>query len=188
MQKQGTLSRRQLLARIATITGAAISAPLVSAVLADAKATDALSVLSPKELELVTAIVDVIIPETDTPSASAAEVQHFIHMMLSDWYSVNEREHILSGLRTVEEQAHAQTGKSFAQASPAEQLIILQAFDQAAYSGTEKNHFFRKIKEMTTVGYYTSETGATEELLYEPVPGPYKGCVPFSEIGRTWAL
>lgn len=48
--------------------------------------------------------------------------------------------------------------------------------------------FMRKMKELTLVGYYTSEIGATQELRHEPVPGRYDGCVPFSEIGRAWAV
>jgi gluconate 2-dehydrogenase gamma chain len=48
--------------------------------------------------------------------------------------------------------------------------------------------FFRTMKELTIVGYYTSEVGATVELRHEAVPGRHQGCVPFSEIGRAWAV
>jgi hypothetical protein len=37
------------------------------------------------------------------------------------------------------------------------------------------------------LGFFTSEPGATQVLQYEAVPGAYKGCVPLSEVGRTWA-
>ncbi|NBC00206.1 MAG: gluconate 2-dehydrogenase subunit 3 family protein [Bacteroidetes bacterium] len=48
--------------------------------------------------------------------------------------------------------------------------------------------FFYKLKELTMVGYYTSEPGATEELQYVHVPGRYDGCEPLEAIGRTWAV
>lgn len=48
--------------------------------------------------------------------------------------------------------------------------------------------FFRTMKELTVVGYYTSEVGATRELRHEPIPGRYEGCIPFSDVGRTWAV
>lgn len=48
--------------------------------------------------------------------------------------------------------------------------------------------FMRRMKELTLVGYYTSEVGATQELRHEPVPGRFDGCVPFAQIGRTWAV
>lgn len=47
--------------------------------------------------------------------------------------------------------------------------------------------FFAHVKELTIVGYYTSEVGAAKELQYKHVPGRYDGCAPLDEIGRTWA-
>jgi hypothetical protein len=37
--------------------------------------------------------------------------------------------------------------------------------------------FFRTMKELTLLGYYTSEAGATRELGYVAVPGRYDPCV-----------
>jgi hypothetical protein len=48
--------------------------------------------------------------------------------------------------------------------------------------------FWRMLKELTLVGYYTSKPGATEELRHEPVPGHYEACVPLAQIGRAWAV
>ncbi|MFL5606145.1 MAG: gluconate 2-dehydrogenase subunit 3 family protein [Gemmatimonadaceae bacterium] len=47
--------------------------------------------------------------------------------------------------------------------------------------------FFHTMKELTLLGYYTSEIGATQELKYARVPGRFDGCVPFSSIGRAWS-
>jgi hypothetical protein len=38
------------------------------------------------------------------------------------------------------------------------------------------------------LGYFTSEVGATQVLRYDPVPGAYHGCIPFEEVGKTWAI
>ncbi len=48
--------------------------------------------------------------------------------------------------------------------------------------------FFRTMKELTLVGFYTSEAGATRELRHAPVPGRFEGCVPLDQIGRAWAV
>jgi gluconate 2-dehydrogenase gamma chain len=48
--------------------------------------------------------------------------------------------------------------------------------------------FFRTMKELTLVGYYTSEAGATQELRHAPVPGRYEACVPLAQVGKTWAV
>lgn len=52
----------------------------------------------------------------------------------------------------------------------------------------EERPFFRTMKELTLIGYYTSEVGATKELRHEPVPGRYEACIPFAQVGRTWAV
>ena len=46
--------------------------------------------------------------------------------------------------------------------------------------------FFRTLKELTLVGYYTSEIGATQELRVNPM-GAWRADIPYSEIGRAWA-
>lgn len=51
----------------------------------------------------------------------------------------------------------------------------------------ELRPFFRVMKELTIVGYYTSEVGATQELRLNLVPGRYDACVPYAELGRAWA-
>lgn len=48
--------------------------------------------------------------------------------------------------------------------------------------------FFRTMKELTVIGYYTSQPGATKELRYVQVPGRFEGCVPLAKIGRAWAV
>ncbi|MBX7124565.1 MAG: gluconate 2-dehydrogenase subunit 3 family protein, partial [Cyclobacteriaceae bacterium] len=47
--------------------------------------------------------------------------------------------------------------------------------------------FILRMKELTMLGFFTSEPGATQVLQYSAVPGAYRGCVPLSEIGKTWA-
>ncbi|NNE36240.1 MAG: gluconate 2-dehydrogenase subunit 3 family protein [Rhodothermales bacterium] len=46
--------------------------------------------------------------------------------------------------------------------------------------------FFRTVKELTVVGYYTSETGGAKELRLMPL-GDYRADVPYDEIGRAWS-
>jgi gluconate 2-dehydrogenase gamma chain len=55
--------------------------------------------------------------------------------------------------------------------------------------GTEdvgSKSFFRTLKDLVLVGYYTSEVGATHELRLNPM-GVLRSDVPYAEIGRAWA-
>jgi len=65
---------------------------------------------------------------------------------------------------------------------------VIEGTRQAPQMEVTLQPFFRKLKELTMVGYYTSEPGATEELQYVHVPGRYPGCEPLEDVGRTWAV
>ena len=51
---------------------------------------------------------------------------------------------------------------------------------------TDTNPFFVKMKELTVLGYFTSELAAQTELDYQPVPGSYDGDALFDDTGRQW--
>jgi hypothetical protein len=46
--------------------------------------------------------------------------------------------------------------------------------------------FFRRMKELTLLGYYTSQAGATKELAVNPM-GAYHGDLSYRRLGRGWA-
>jgi Gluconate 2-dehydrogenase subunit 3 len=48
-------------------------------------------------------------------------------------------------------------------------------------------HYFRMMKELTLLGYFTSEIGQTQALRYNIVPGRYDGCVPYKKGDKAWA-
>jgi hypothetical protein len=57
---------------------------------------------------------------------------------------------------------------------------------EAARREAERGWFFRRMKELTLLGYYTSEAGAMTELKVNPM-GVYRGDIPYRSIGHAWA-
>jgi gluconate 2-dehydrogenase gamma chain len=57
---------------------------------------------------------------------------------------------------------------------------------EAARREAERGWFFRRMKELTLLGYYTSEAGAMQELTVNPM-GVYRGDIPYRSIGHSWA-
>jgi hypothetical protein len=55
--------------------------------------------------------------------------------------------------------------------------------EQKKYTKNKKEdeaiHYFRMMKELTLLGYFTSEPGCTQAKRYMPLPGKYIGCVPY---------
>ena len=58
------------------------------------------------------------------------------------------------------------------------------------YQRTNREPFFKLLKEMTIVGYFTSEKIGEEVLNYDPIPGMDIPCLDMSEMpnGRSWSL
>ena len=58
-------------------------------------------------------------------------------------------------------------------------------------SESEIRNIYLKIKSSVAISYFKSEVGATQVLKYNGpsvILGQYQGCIPFSEIGKTWAI
>lgn len=49
------------------------------------------------------------------------------------------------------------------------------------------SHYFRMMKELTLLGYFTSEIGCTQALRYVESPGRYDPCVPYKAGEKAWA-
>jgi len=194
---QRTIDRREALRRAALLLGGALSASTVAGVLAGCEARrtpDGAWVpraLSSDQLDLVATIAEHILPETDTPGARAVGVHRFIDAMLADSFADEERRHFLAGLSDVDARAQRSWGCAFLRCATHEQRAVLDQLDREAFAAALDRGappFFRTMKELTLVGYYTSEAGATRELRHAPVPGHFEGCVPLDQIGRAWAV
>lgn len=48
-------------------------------------------------------------------------------------------------------------------------------------------HFYTMVKQLTLLGFFTSETGMTKTLRYVSIPGRYDGDVPYKKGERAWA-
>jgi hypothetical protein len=188
------IGRREALRRAATLLGGVLSAPAIAGVLAgcDSRSADGTwRALTSEQGELVATIAEHIIPETDTPGARAVGVHVFIDRMLAGHYGEEDRKRVLDGLEEFDERARRQCGSPFIRCSADEQRTLLMRVDEEAFApmaGRRDVPWFRTIKELTVLGYYTSEIGATRELRHVAVPERFEGCVPFTQVGRTWAV
>ncbi|MCF8246857.1 MAG: gluconate 2-dehydrogenase subunit 3 family protein [Saprospiraceae bacterium] len=189
------MNRRDAIKQASILLGGALSAGAISGVMSGCKADPKID-WSPKyftteEGSLVEAIVERIIPKTDTPGAKDAGVHTFIDQMMADFYQEKDKAAFKDGLSKVEAEAKSAHGKSFVSLTPEQQDEVLTKIDKEAYDPSRKKDdpplFFKNMKELTVLGFCTSEVGATEFLKYDPVPRAYHGCIPYSEVGAAWA-
>jgi len=147
--------------------------------------------LTSDQARVLDVVAELIIPKTDTPGAREAGVPQFIDRALTNYYEKDQADRLRAGLTRMDADAQAAHGAAFIALTPKQQVDLLTAYERegvAAKAQTpSQSHFFPALEDMVTVGYFTSEPGATVALQYDPVPGAYHGCVPLAEIGRAWA-
>jgi hypothetical protein len=199
------MNRRDLLLTAAQMMGGILIGSPTLRVLAgeapDAKASRA--IFSGAQSQTVAALAEMIIPQTDTPGAIAAGVPGFIEMMVADWYTDTERKIFLAGLEALDTHCLGEYRKEFLHCDPAQRVAALTDAEQQAaryvsplpggFFGSiskavdENAPFFTKLKELTVIGYYSSEVGAQQELAYNPMPMRYDGDYDYAKTGRQWS-
>lgn len=189
------MNRREVLQRAGLVLGYAVSAPVLAGIMNGCKPTPELTYkpvfFTEDQARMVSEIAEIIIPKTDTPGAKDVGVPGFIDQMLKECYKKEDQDRFMSGLKAFDDDAIASLGDSFMDLDTTRQQEhvkkIHDAAIDAAKKGEKEKPFILMTKELTVVGFFTSEQGATQVLHYDPVPGAYHGCIPLSEIGKTWA-
>lgn len=141
----------------------------------------------------VVAMMDLIIPETDTPGAKGARVNEFIDLILSEWATAEEKKNFLAGVAGIDKKSNELYGKDFVEANAVQQEALLRSIDDAigvrqrpARHGNTvpepdaqmKGPFWVVFKNITLHGYYTSQVAFEKELKLQIIPGSQHGCAP----------
>ena len=199
------MNRREVIQRATMILGYAITGPALTGILNGCKAapeqTFAPEFFTNDQASLVAALTEIIIPRTDTPGAIDAGVPMFIDRMLKEVYPKESQQTFLKNLAAFDEGARKEHGNSFLDCDDKEKIAYFKkVHDDAFQNGTgslssswwnagvnDSKPFVLELKELTLLGFFTSEPGATQVLQYKQVPGPFKGCVPLKDVGKAWA-
>ncbi len=199
MFKDQGMNRRDLLEQMALLLG-------VSALPAEAFAAPkrgAARYFAAPQYALLIAVVDTIIPATDTLGALAAQVPSRLDSMLGKWASAETRGLVTGAIMRIDTASLARTKKGFAALSAKERTDILRPYDVAALKKVPKpanapaSNFFSqipyvadpgylKLKEMVIQLYYFSAAANGKELLYEHVPGKFQPSIKLTPQSRPY--
>jgi hypothetical protein len=148
---------------------------------------------SQEDISFLDEVAETIIPATDTPGAKFAKVGSFMALFVNDCYKPEEQVVFTNGMSALNDACKKMHGKSFLECDSSQRIAILEALDkeQKDYMLQKKehepDHYFRMIKQLTLLGYFTSEPGCTKALRYVAVPGKYDGDVPYKKGDKAWA-
>lgn len=145
---------------------------------------------TPEDLAFLDEIGETIIPTTDTPGAKATKIGEFMQMMIKDCYDADQQKAFIDGLNALSKDFKAEKGADFMEAKPEDRLAFLNEMNEKfKASGEERQPIvINMLRDLTVLGYFTSEIGATQALRFVEVPGRFDPCIDYKKGDKAWAI
>ena len=142
------------------------------------------------DLAFLDEIGETIIPTTDTPGAKAAKIGEFMKMMVTDCYDADQQKAFIDGLNTIRKEFKEQKGSDFVEGSAEDRLAFLNGLQEQFKASGEARQpiIINMLRDLTVLGYFTSEIGATQALNYVEVPGKFEPCIDFKAGDKAYAI
>jgi hypothetical protein len=145
---------------------------------------------SDSEIAYMDEIGEAIIPATDTPGAKAVGIGVFMKIMVQETYNKEQQDTWLRGLNEIRDGFKDEVGTDFMNATVEQRTDYLNRLYQNARNVDKEDgpQYINMMKDLTVLGYFTSEVGATQQLRYVETPGSYDGCMDYKKGDKVWAL
>jgi hypothetical protein len=190
------MERRDALKNLGKAFGFAVATPTVLSILQSCSSSDGLSwapqFFSSEEGSFLVKAIDVILPATDTPSASEVNVHVFIDKLIAECYDEGGQKwvrNLMSAFTTyVTEASGATSLGAISEANLVDSFTIL--FGERDESiPSEAYDFAGNLRNMTISAYRGSEYIGENVLAYLPVPGEYVACDDLQTLtgGKAWS-
>lgn len=181
------MERRELIKLLGLSTGAVLSVPMMSSLLISCK--DAamvadenykLKFFNKEEFIFVKNIIDIILPKTDSPSASEIGVHKIIDTMAVVYgidFGVDFRKKLTKLM-------------NFSNSSSNDLDDVVHKLSKSlAENEKEIKELLFMLKQLTVTYYLTSEEISKNYLNFLPIPGKYEPCISLDEVGgKSWAI
>jgi hypothetical protein len=166
--------------------------------------------LTAEDIAYLNEVGETILPRTATPGAKDARVGEFMQVMVRDCYEEADQRAFMDGLGKLNDASREKFKNDFMSITPEQRTQLLTEIDAEAKAyqkevsafNNEENqkakdeeakgnrdykrqhkapHYYTMMKQLTLLGFFTSEPGMTQAVRYLPVPGRYEGCVPYTK-------
>lgn len=208
------MTRREVVLRVTALLGGAtlagsdrllpfsVDAATVSETMAQGVGT-----FTAADVALLDEVAETLLPETSAPGAKAAKAGAFMALMVTAAYAEPAQRVFRQGIGELDQACRKAHAVSFMAASAAQRLVLLEELDHvqqtamqqrgsaprsgaaaAAAAGDEPAHYFRMMKELALLGYFSSEIGYRRAMRYVEAPVRFDPCVPHAGGDKSWAL
>lgn len=215
------MDRRRVLKNMGLSLGYLVATPTLLGIVQSCKSEPAISwtpeFLTQDQGAVLTKLVDIILPKTDTPAASEMQVDVFIDRFAKEVMEKEQQDFLQMSMAKFTEKAMADSGKKSVsdltsedlekvlsaslKHSKEDQTIMFESitsYTEAIAEGesavlddeTTRFAFANNLRGLTIWGYKSSEYVGEEVLAYLPVPGEYIACGDLQELtgGKDWSL
>ncbi|WP_282048918.1 gluconate 2-dehydrogenase subunit 3 family protein [Maribacter aquivivus] len=215
------MDRRRVLKNMGMSLGYMVATPTLLSIVQSCKSEPALTwtpeFLAQNEGSVLSKLVNLILPKTDTPSATEVQVDIFIDRFAKDVMEKEQQDFFKMSMNKFIDKALADSGKEKAEDltaedldpvlasslkynkdQQAEMLKTINSYTKAITEGgtaelddeVSRFAFANNLRGMTIWGYKASEYVGEEVLAYLPVPGEYVPCGDLQELtgGKAWSL
>ena len=197
------MKRREALRKTAFLSGSAALTPALLNLLQACQTQERLSwepkFLDTQQAQLISSLVDTILPKTETPGGLEMKVDIFIDLVFAELYQEQAQTKVVQELAAMDQNCQEQFGATFTNISPEQRSEFLTELEAAspkfngqvwgtAVGEQQPVGVYRNLKSLMLWGYFSSEEIGENVLSYDPIPGDYLGCIPLSDVGNTWSL
>ncbi len=185
------MKRRDILQHIAILTGASVLG--ADRFLGGAwNRTFATETFSAADIAFFDEVAETILPRTASPGAKDAKVGAFIANYATQCYDKDDQQVLKKGIEALNLASKTAYNKPFLELDAAQRQALLTPIANSARRQSEEDEthsltYFTYMHQLTMLGFFTSEPGATKVLRYLPVPGNYEGCIPYEKGTKSWA-
>ncbi|BAU55129.1 gluconate 2-dehydrogenase subunit 3 family protein [Mucilaginibacter gotjawali] len=207
------MNRRDAIGRVALLMGGAvIGAEFFLSGCRPNGASNVDDLFKQENADFLNEVAETILPTTaSSPGAKAARVGQFMAVMVRDCYTPADQTTFIEGISKLDDASQKKYNAKFVALTMAQRTELLIAADaeqkeyykqlykkiapeEAKHKGDinyvapdQPNHYFKMMKELTLLGFFTSQVGATKALRYIETPGHFDGCVPYKKGDKAWA-
>ncbi len=215
------MDRRIALKNMGMALGYTVAAPTLISLVQSCKKEKAIEwapdFFTKEQGHVLTLLVDLILPKTDTPSASEVQVDLFIDKFANEVMETKQQDFVKMTMGKFLDKALKDSGKEkiedlvpadlepvlaaalkISKAEETKNFEAINAYNKAISQGESvqlddaiaRFAYANNLRGMTIMGYKTSEYVGEQVLAYLPVPGPYIACGEVNELtkGKAWSL
>ncbi|MGB5228247.1 gluconate 2-dehydrogenase subunit 3 family protein [Eudoraea sp.] len=197
------MDRRAALKKTAMVAGSAAMVPSLFSLLQSCQQKKRINwepiFLTINQAELISTLVDTLLPKTETPGALDVKVDVFIDLVFAKLFNKAGQDAMIAQMEQFNTNCKEIFGSVFSELSEQDRDAFLkkEEFESGKYNGSvwgtavgeqKPVGFYRTLKSLALWGYFSSEEIGKNVLNYDPIPGEYLGCIPLKDVGNSWSL